>query len=45
VHIGELLADELNLAGIARVLELEHRVARLSAENTRLEGRSRRTSQ
>jgi DNA-binding transcriptional MerR regulator len=36
VHIGELLADGLNLAGIARVLELERTVARLRAENARL---------
>jgi MerR family transcriptional regulator, heat shock protein HspR len=36
VRIGELLADGLNLAGIAKVLELEHSVARLQAENDRL---------
>ena len=36
VHIGELLADGLNLAGIARVLELEASVARLKATNARL---------
>ncbi len=36
VHIGELLADGLNLAGIARVLELERAVARLRAENDKL---------
>jgi MerR family transcriptional regulator, heat shock protein HspR len=39
VHIRELLADGLNLAGIARVLELEHLVARLRAENARLRQR------
>jgi len=39
LRIGELLADGLNLAGIARVLELEQTVARLRAENTRLRGR------
>ena len=39
VHIGELLAAGLNLAGIARVLELERAVARLRAENARLRGR------
>ena len=36
VRIGELLADGLNLAGIARVLELEHVATRLRADNTRL---------
>jgi MerR family transcriptional regulator/heat shock protein HspR len=36
VRIGELLAEGLNLAGIGRVLELEHTVARLRAENGRL---------
>ena len=36
VRIGELLAEGLNLAGIARVLELEHTVARLRADNARL---------
>ena len=30
-RIGDLLAEGLNLAGIARVLELEDEVARLSA--------------
>jgi MerR family transcriptional regulator/heat shock protein HspR len=39
VHIGELLAEGLNLAGIARVLELERAVARLRAENARLRRR------
>src|SRR3954454_23515559 len=38
-RIGELLADGLNLAGIARVLELEHQVAKLRAENHRLSRR------
>jgi MerR family transcriptional regulator, heat shock protein HspR len=43
VRIRELLADGLNLAGIAKVLELEHRVERLEADNARLRrsGRSR----
>ena len=36
VRIGELLADGLNLAGIARVLELERAVVRLRRENERL---------
>jgi MerR family transcriptional regulator/heat shock protein HspR len=36
VRIGQLLAEGLNLAGIARVLELEHTVARLGADNARL---------
>ena len=36
VRIGELLGEGLNLAGIARVLELERTVARLRAENARL---------
>lgn len=36
LRIGELLADGLNLAGIRRVLELEHVVDRLRAENGRL---------
>ncbi len=40
VRIGQLLADGLNLAGIARVLELEHIVGRLRAENARLRARS-----
>jgi MerR family transcriptional regulator/heat shock protein HspR len=35
-RIGELLAEGLNLAGIARVLELERTVTRLRAENARL---------
>jgi DNA-binding transcriptional MerR regulator len=37
VRIGELLADGLNLAGIQRVLELEHLVGSLRAENDRLQ--------
>ena len=41
LRIGELLADGLNLAGIARVLELEHAVAGLRAENSRLRSRDR----
>jgi DNA-binding transcriptional MerR regulator len=36
VRIGELLADGLNLAGIALVIELELQNARLRAENARL---------
>ena len=36
VRIGELLADGLNLAGIARVIDLEMQNARLRAENARL---------
>lgn len=36
VRIRELLADGLNLAGVARVVELEATVARLQAENKRL---------
>lgn len=35
-RIRELLADGLNLAGIARVLELEDRLAALTAEVERL---------
>jgi MerR family transcriptional regulator, heat shock protein HspR len=38
-RIRELLAEGLNLAGIAKVLELEARVARLSAECDRLRRR------
>ena len=37
-RIRELLADGLNLAGIARVLELEQRVERLESEVARLRG-------
>lgn len=36
VRIGELLADGLNLAGVARVLELEESVGELQASNARL---------
>ena len=39
VRIGELLAAGLNLAGIARVLQLEQEVARLRADNARLRNR------
>ncbi|WP_230486621.1 MerR family transcriptional regulator [Nocardioides anomalus] len=39
VRIGELLAEGLNLAGIARVLQLEARVARLERDNARLRER------
>lgn len=35
-RIRDLLADGLNLAGIAKVLELERSVARLRAENAHL---------
>ena len=35
-RIRDLLAEGLNLAGIARVLELEAEVARLRAENRQL---------
>lgn len=35
-RIRDLLADGLNLAGIAKVLELERAVARLQDENARL---------
>ena len=36
IRIGQLLAEGLNLAGIARVIELEAQVARLRADNIRL---------
>jgi DNA-binding transcriptional MerR regulator len=39
-RIRELLADGLNLAGIAHVLRLEDRVHRLEAEVGRLRGRA-----
>ena len=39
LRIGQLLAEGLNLAGIARVLELEAMVTRLRAENSRLRSR------
>lgn len=35
-HIRDLLADGLNIAGIARVLALEAEVRRLTASNARL---------
>jgi len=38
-RIRELLADGLNLAGIAQVLELEDQVAQLHAEVARLRAR------
>lgn len=38
-RIRGLLAEGLNLAGIARVLRLEDQVARLRAENSRLRDR------
>lgn len=37
-RIRDLLAEGLNLAGVARVLELEDEVARLRAQVTRLRG-------
>lgn len=37
-RIRDLLAEGLNLAGIAKVLELERAVARLRDENDRLRG-------
>ena len=39
MRIGELLAEGLNLAGIARVLDLERALGRLRAENARLRAR------
>ena len=39
VRIGELLAEGLNLVGIARVLELEASVAELTVANARLRRR------
>lgn len=36
IRIGHLLAEGLNLAGIARVIELETQIARLRADNDRL---------
>jgi MerR family transcriptional regulator/heat shock protein HspR len=42
VRVGQLLAEGLNLAGIARVVELEAQLARLRTENARLrEARAR----
>ncbi|GAA1875037.1 MerR family transcriptional regulator [Lapillicoccus jejuensis] len=43
-RIRDLLADGLNLAGVARVLELEDEVVRLRAEVGRLRGARRRTA-
>lgn len=40
-RIGELLAEGLNLAGIARVLVLEEEVQRLRASNGRLRAAAR----
>lgn len=40
-RVRDLLADGLNLAGVARVLDLEDEVARLRAANTRLRARVR----
>jgi MerR family transcriptional regulator/heat shock protein HspR len=37
-RIRDLLAEGLNLAGVAMVLELEHTVGRLRDENERLRG-------
>ena len=42
VRIRELLGDGLNLAGIRKVLELEHAVDVLRAENDQLRDRKRR---
>ena len=39
-HIRDLLAEGLNLAGIARVIALETEVDRLRAVNRQLRGRS-----
>jgi MerR family transcriptional regulator/heat shock protein HspR len=39
IRIGELLGEGLNLAGIARVLNLEDSVDRLRASNARLRNR------
>jgi MerR family transcriptional regulator/heat shock protein HspR len=39
LRIGELLAEGLNLAGIAKVMELERALERLRAENARLRRR------
>jgi DNA-binding transcriptional MerR regulator len=41
-RVRELLAEGLNLAGIARVLELEEEVGRLRATNARLRERAGR---
>lgn len=41
VRIRELLGDGLNLAGVRKVLELEHAVDVLRAENSRLRGKRR----
>jgi MerR family transcriptional regulator/heat shock protein HspR len=38
-HIRDLLADGLNLAGIARVLALEAEIRRLTAANARMRRR------
>ena len=42
-RIRDLLADGLNLTGIARVLELEAQVVRLRSENRRLRAATRRS--
>ena len=42
VRIRELLGDGLNLAGIRKVLELEHALDVLRSENDRLRARRRR---
>ena len=41
VRIRELLGDGLNLAGVRKVLELEHAVDVLRAENSRLRDKRR----
>jgi len=43
-RVRDLLADGLNLAGIARVLELEDEVVRLRAANIRLRAQVRTAS-
>jgi MerR family transcriptional regulator/heat shock protein HspR len=42
VRIGQLLAEGLNLAGIARVVELEAELAKLRTENARLRAKQAR---
>lgn len=42
IHIRDLLADGLNLAGIARVLALEEDVRRLEVANEELRNASRK---
>jgi len=42
-RIGELVKDGLNLAGVARVLDLEQDNARLQADNEQIRARTRRS--